>query len=814
VGPFLRPWWSVVALFSSCPGATQTVLRATNSELSQVASDTRAGAVQRAPRRGDWVLQSQDLRVAVAASVQRGRTHEPGALLQVQDPRQPTLEPLEGAEFFVRLNGREVALEAPRFEALLSRGEPVLRLEGAVRDGGVSLELQREYTLEPGRRALHVRTRLTNTGLVHAGRAVLGARLAWGGAPPFAPGLGIVLEPRDGVAPWVGNATGGVGLAWAAPRGDLQFGFTMDQHGAARSAGVTEVRTPSTLLGPGVAMEARAAVLLVGGDLGDAARAAALVRGERVVDTPLELDGVDERPVVTVLDAAGHVALVTTPGARRSRLPLAPGAYTAYATAPGHSLGDPARFDAHEGDPAVTLSVPPGGRLRVGVWDLDHERRLPARVQVKGIPPTLDPLFGPPHDGHGAGTAVLCPDGQVEVSVPPGRYRVHVTHGPEFTVATQEVEITATQRADVSAPLRRVVPMEGWVGCDLHVHADPSFDSRVSIIDRVASLVAEGVGFATPTEHNVVGDYRAGVDALPAGLGTLRWVPAVEVTTDRNAQPWGHFNVFPYRPDPDAPAGGPPPFLNTPPRVMFQAARANTPDAFIQVNHPRMQPNIGYFNVTGLDPRSNTAVSPEYDPSYTAIEVFNGFYLARVDLVEAVLGDWFALLNTGARYLATGSSDSHQVAYQWAGYPRTYVHVGAHGDDPAAVLQALRAGRAFVTSGPMLLLSAGAHEPGDTAPCAARRDVTFRVRVLAAPWVSVREVELVRDGQRVATVAVRRGTDALRLDTTFTLPVGPGSWVVAIARGPSGGMDAGLPGSGAAPFAFTNPIFFGAAPAR
>lgn len=761
---------------------------------------------------GDWALQSRELRVTVAASAHGSRTHEPGALLQVLDRLHPDAEPLEGCEFFLRLDGREAALESPRFEALVARGEPVLRLEGTVRAGEATLTLRRDYTLEPGRRALHVITRLTNTGTVHAGRALLGARLSWGGAPPFAPGLGTVLEPRDGVAPWVAQATQGVGLAWAAPRGDLQLGFTVDSHGSERTAGATEVRTPSTPLGPGAAMETRAVLLLVRGDLGDAARAAALVRGERFLDTPVEVDGAEgERPVVTVLDASGRVALVTAPSSRRSLLPLPPGRYLAFATAPGHALGDPSHFDAHEGAAPVALSVPAGGRLRVAVTDLDYDRRIPARVQVKGIAPTLDPLFGPLHDGRGAGTAVLCPDGVADLPVPPGRYRVHVTHGPEWTVATQEVTVTPTLRGEFSAALRRVVPMDDWVGCDLHVHANPSFDSRVSVQDRVASLVAEGVGFATPTEHNVVGDYGPGVEALPRGVERLRWVPAVELTTDRNAQPWGHFNVFPYRPDPSAPAGGPPPFLNTPPRVLFQAARANTPDAFIQVNHPRMQPNIGYFNVTGLDPRTNRAVSPEYDPSYNALEVFNGFYLARVDLVEAVLQDWFALLNTGARYLATGSSDSHQVAYQWAGYPRTYAHAGRSAD-PAAILQALRRGRAFVTSGPMLLLTAGAHEPGDTVPCAARRDVTFRVRVLAAPWVSVREVELVRDGQRVATVHVRRSAEVLRLDTTLTLPVGPGSWVVAIARGPAGGLEDGLPGSGAAPFAFTNPVFFGATP--
>jgi len=296
----------------------------------------------------------------------------------------------------------------------------------------------------------------------------------------------------------------------------------------------------------------------------------------------------------------------------------------------------------------------------------------------------------------------------------------------------------------------------------------------------------------------------------------LQWVPAVEVTTDRSAQPWGHFNVYPYRPDPAVPGGGPPPFLNTTPRQIFRAARANNPDAIIQVNHPRMQPNIGYFNTTGLDVRTQRAVSPEYDPGFDAIEVFNGHYINRMDQVENVLRDWMSLLAAGRRYVGTGSSDSHRVLYQWAGYPRTYVHVTEAARAPSDILAALRRGRAFVTSGPMLLLTAGEAEPGDTVPVRANTPVRFRVRVRAAPWLPVSSVELYRDGARAATVTVRPSREVERLDAEVTLALSPGSFVVAVARGPRGGLDAVLPYAEGVPFAFTNPVWFGpaAAPTR
>src|SRR5262249_11180333 len=153
---------------------------------------------------------------------------------------------------------------------------------------------------------------------------------------------------------------------------------------------------------------------------------------------------------------------------------------------------------------------------------------------------------------------------------------------------------------------------------------------------RVASLVAEGIEFATPTEHNTVGSYASGVAALPTAAAStgLGWVPAVEVTTDHARQPSGHFNVYPYPPDPAAENGGPPPFQENP-RQIFRAVRARNPDAIIQVNHPRMG-DIGYFQRTRLDPSTNTTRSPLYDRGYDALEVFNGYYVGQPENIDNV----------------------------------------------------------------------------------------------------------------------------------------------------------------------------------
>jgi len=462
--------------------------------------------------------------------------------------------------------------------------------------------------------------------------------------------------------------------------------------------------------------------------------------------------------------------------------------------------------------PAVVIPSPPARvSLRVRATDAATGEALPVRVVIRGIASTGTPDLGPVHRAAGAGPVVVAVRGEATVSVPPGRYRVAASHGPEWSLGLSEVDLRDGRNTAVDLTLHHELVMPGWVPCDLHVHARPSYDSEVTVEDRVASLVAEGVRFAVPSEHNIVGDYGPGVAALPPSLrSALAWAPAVEVTADPRDTPLGHFNVYPFPPAPDAPHGGPPPWRGVTAREIFLAARQRHPDAVLQVNHPRMAPGIGYFDLTGLDPWSNRATSPAYDPGYTAIEVFNGLDLGDLTKVESVLADYMSLLGTGARYVATGSSDSHNLAFQTAGYPRTYV--SAPGDDGAGaadvdlVLRGLRAGRAMVSAGPMVQLSVEGREPGEVLEVDGVTAARVRVQVTAASWVTVREAAIWRDGQRVAVFAVPAATTPLRLDRTVVLDVAPGDTLLATARGEARSLEVVMPWSRATPFAFTNPV--------
>jgi hypothetical protein len=467
----------------------------------------------------------------------------------------------------------------------------------------------------------------------------------------------------------------------------------------------------------------------------------------------------------------------------------------------------------------LRLDVSPGGELRVRIADFDTGAPLTARLIVHGIEGTLDPSFGPDYRASGAGPIIDALRGDVATPLPSGRYRVSATKGIEWSIDAKVVEIVPGHTASVDLSPRHVIATPGVVGCDLHVHARPSFDSPVLPEDRVLSLVAAGVDFAVPSEHNIVGDYGPMLAALDL-TRDLAYVTGVEVTTYNPR--FGHFGVFPY------PTGQKvPPYRGTSPGALFSAARRGDPTRIVQVNHPRLPKGIGYFEVFKFDPDAPRP-PPGIRMDFDSIEVYNGYDLARPERVDAVLRDYFALLNQGHRYIATGSSDSHRIQYQWAGYPRTMVTVGEEGGgdggrpvDPHAVIQALRMGHAFVTSGPILDLDVGGAHPGDEI-ITTEDPLSVKVRIRATAWVDITSIDFVVGGRTIQTLPIasqptklgpEEGTleeaqkRTVRFDSEVKVEAGPeNTWLMVIVRG-TRRLDDALPFMPVPPMALSNPIW-------
>jgi hypothetical protein len=468
--------------------------------------------------------------------------------------------------------------------------------------------------------------------------------------------------------------------------------------------------------------------------------------------------------------------------------------------APGHAPGQWMTKDALAA-PIPAAALPTAGKLR---WEVtEGGKPVPARVLVRGIAGTPDPHWGTEAKDGASVNVVHSDTGAGRRSIPPGKYRVIVTRGFEYSAFEAEIAVTAGQEATVKAAIDRVVDTRGWIAADLHLHAIPSPDAPALLADRVRSLVAAGLEVGVATDHNAVTDYSPVIRELKLG-DKVASVVGDEVTT-RDLS-WGHFNIFPL-----APGSAPLPYMRVTPGGIFGAARASQPlgdKTLIQVNHPRMG-DIGYFDILRMDITDIPGWlrrSPAARMDFDAIEIFNGDHYDRIYKVEECMRDWFALLNAGFRYTATGNSDSHRISFHEPGTPRTLIAVPSDRPgalDERAFIEALRGGRAVVSSGPFVTLSAGGQGIGSTI---APGTVEIEVRVDAPPWVDVDRVQLVKRGEvlREWTAAdLSKATRPMALRTQADLKAG--DWVIAIARGSKPMTFLHRPA--AQPFGFTNAIY-------
>jgi hypothetical protein len=402
-----------------------------------------------------------------------------------------------------------------------------------------------------------------------------------------------------------------------------------------------------------------------------------------------------------------------------------------------------------DGEATLTLAGPAPGTLGVKCVGAD-DAAMPCKVTLEGISPTENPDFGPAHAAGPARNQSTTPDGVTRVELIAGKYRVTASRGPEYALATKDVEVESGAGAQATLKLLRVVDTRGYLACDFHQHTMLGTDAPTSTRDRVISNAAEGVEVALASEHNVIADLEPLVKALGLGREMVS-VSGDELTTDASRHPWGHANAWPLPYDPNKPRGGAPIVRDRTAQQLVDELRRAGADFVLQVNHPRAPGNTGYFNQLAFDREKGVGTGAGYDASFDALEVWNG---RNVGPRSQVIDDFRALLKTGHPVTATADTDTHGVVGQEAGYPRTYVRVtdDEHLDawDAARTSDVVRGVKVLrdvvLTNGPMLRVTVNGAPIGGVARAKKElgREVAVKVHVEAAPWVEVDTVRLVR----------------------------------------------------------------------
>jgi hypothetical protein len=745
-----------------------------------------SGAASSEPR--DFLLRSDRLRLVFGNDASGIERHERfGALLDLgAGAAQDDLIELRSV---LMVAGNQLPLRTSGIEVGRAGELPVLTVQEMSRDG--RLALRTEYRLAAGLDYVELGTTVTNVSGEAIGSVQVGDRGRWPGLAAFAPRLGQVHVPTRAEVPWLGRSGKQLSYGIVFPDRPAQVSFEFDMIGPAGEIALGA----SADLGPGASFELKRDVIVVAGGLGKLAERAWGRLGKALGHVRGVLQPVPSWATVSAKHPDGKTVLsVPVESDGSFELPLPPSEYRFVLQAPGGE--DEELGQVREGAELEMHLVPPRpGTLHYVISDVEG-RPLPSRLVVRGVPPTKDPDLVPRAGEAGSKNMLYSLTGSGSLELPPGRYDVLATHGPEYAISREELELNADLGVTFRAELPRVVDTSGWLAADFHVHASPSKDANVPLTERVLTLAAEGIELAAATDHNHVTDYGGPIreQHLENALASLS---GVEITT----RGWGHFNAYPYPKSLELP-----PVHETTPLEIFAVVRARAPQAVLQVNHPRM-PGVGYFNRGELNTKTGVAETPGFSFGFDTLEVTNGFDLEDPSVFERNFREWLELLNLGRRYTAVGNSDSHRVVFQWAGWPRTYVRVPDQ--EPARVAatdvaRALTGGHASVSCGLFVLPVANASAgPGDTVEGSR---VSLVVNVGAPDWIDVSKVEIYANGKKLAERTRDPGPLKFPARLAFDFELSADTALVVLARGDKFMNDV-LPGKWIKPFGFSNPIF-------
>lgn len=434
-----------------------------------------------------------------------------------------------------------------------------------------------------------------------------------------------------------------------------------------------------------------------------------------------------------------------------------------------------------------TPSAPPA-LITVSVHDAAARAPLPARITVVNDVGERVPILiavqvlsraDPNHQASPSTRpgVVYTARGQAQFFIRPGKYTVFATRGPEYSLASQKIDVAADGSADAAFTLTRDVPTAGLVSCDTHVHTFTlSKHGDATLDERLITLAAEGIEFPIATDHNVYADYSQS-PLLNSLKPYFTWVTGDEVTTSV-----GHFIAFPVT-DRSAPQ---PNFKLTDWPALMREMRAIPGNQVVVLNHPRDTHN----NFVPFAPANFNAVTgdnlrgPEF--TFDAIEVCNSGTL-QSDFMQS-FRDWFALLNHGYRVTAVGSSDSHDVTRFIVGQGRTLI-TGNDANpghlDVDELCRNLKAGRAYVSLGLLTRMTVdGKYTVGDLVTGLGEK-VKIRVDVLGPSWMQADRVELYANGRKIAERSISESKEPLKGSFDFELPrPAHDLYLVAIASGP------------------------------
>jgi hypothetical protein len=413
-----------------------------------------------------------------------------------------------------------------------------------------------------------------------------------------------------------------------------------------------------------------------------------------------------------------------------------------------------------------------GAPLTGRVVDEQGQGRL-ARVLIRG-PENRESVEG--HTDY---------QGNFSFEAPAGELLVTATSGPEWSIA----RVTAQAGQTVTLSLRRLIDLRarGYYAADLHMHSTHS-DGKQSPAEIALACQAAGLQVAALTDHDTITHHEPWLQTATPDFLPLR---GQEITTKA-----GHILG-----------------INLTRLVSKDVSRGvdDITRIFRELHEQQALAVVAHPNAPTM--------SYQYPEVrlYDGLEILNGSIPPYGPIFDFAQGRkaWHHLLNEGLKVAAVGNSDNHDTL---SGMPRRLlhdpdaaaksdwrlgavarmvdfetvlapwgwkgIHVGTYRTclqlngppTPESVAEAVRAGRGFVTNGPLALLTLDGAVPGNEVTPGQREAVQLAGDLVAN--LPLERLEIIVNGEVAHTV------QPVSVSLDMAVPVKPGDWVAVEVYGP------------------------------
>jgi TolB protein len=365
--------------------------------------------------------------------------------------------------------------------------------------------------------------------------------------------------------------------------------------------------------------------------------------------------------------------------------------------------------------------------------------------------------------------------GEAEIEMPVGSAKIEALRGWEYRPASATVDVRAGAVDTITLRLERLVDLSarGWYSGDTHEH-DLHQGFGLTHEAFFGQLVAEDLHVTNALIHmdgtRLMGRWTD-LTGAPHPLSTATHIL-------QYAQEFrgglGHVGMIGTRE-----------FI-----LPFVAGQPGTPYAQHTLEN-------GYFAAAhaqgGLAGYMHPYLTPPRTPAAAASTLIAidaalglGDFYDVSSLYSDELGSagfYYRLLNAGFRIAATGGTDNFSDVWRDPppGSARTYARIDgplSHG----AWLDAIRRGRTFSTTGPLIFLTVNDREPGDSIALGAAAPSAMRVHAEAMSIAPLDSLQIIVNGAAVRTVAA---TDRARIVFDGDIDLPQGGWLAARVLGPA-----------------------------